>query len=341
MKGLESLLSKMFSIAGFLFCALVIFFAGRKLSWYGDMIAVKTGLGKAWIGLILMATVTSLPELMVGISSSAIVQSADLAVGDILGSCSFNLAILAVLDIFVPKHQHLFFVASNRHILSGSLGTVLIAFAGLGLFLSQELVILPGIGLISLVFVIIYLFSIRVIYQNEMLGKLSEAGKDEPEKPMFSSRRLITGYVAYAFITVGAALFIPHFASRIAEQTGISASLMGTVFVAASTSLPEIAVSIAAVRLGAVDLAVGNLFGSNIFNILILVIDDIAYTRGVLLKDASDDNLVSVFSCVVMSAIAIAGFAYKAPAKKYFIAIDSLLILMFYFLNILLLSYIS
>ena len=99
----------MFSIAGFLFCALVIFFAGRKLSWYGDMIAVKTGLGKAWIGLILMATVTSLPELMVGIGSSAIVQSADLAVGDILGSCSFNLAILAVLDIFVPKHQHLFF----------------------------------------------------------------------------------------------------------------------------------------------------------------------------------------------------------------------------------------
>ena len=95
----------MFNILGFLICAVIIFFAGRKLSFYGDMIAEKTGMGKAWIGLILMATVTSLPELMVGVSSSAIVASADLAVGDIVGSCTFNLAILAILDLFVPNHH--------------------------------------------------------------------------------------------------------------------------------------------------------------------------------------------------------------------------------------------
>src|SRR5687767_7432549 len=75
---------------GFLVCAAIIFLAGRKLSFYGERIAEKTGLGKAWIGLILMASVTSMPELMVGISSTAIVGSADLAVGDILGSCIFN-----------------------------------------------------------------------------------------------------------------------------------------------------------------------------------------------------------------------------------------------------------
>ena len=51
----------------------MIFLAGRKLSHYGDLLAERTGLGKAWIGIILLATVTSLPELMVGISSSAIV----------------------------------------------------------------------------------------------------------------------------------------------------------------------------------------------------------------------------------------------------------------------------
>jgi cation:H+ antiporter len=328
----------MFSIGGFLICAIVIFFAGRKLSWYGDKIAEKTGLGKAWVGLILLATVTSLPELVVGISSSAIVQSADLAVGDILGSCAFNLAILAALDIFVPRHQHLFYIASGRHILSAALGTVLVAFAGLGIWLPQELVLLPGIGVFSLAFVIIYLLSIRVIYQREMMDREIEKNNLQVEQ-LPSMRRLVTGYFAYACITVGAALFIPQFAEEIVEQTGMAASFMGTVFIAGSTSLPEIAVSIAAVRMGAIDLATGNLLGSNIFNILILVIDDILYTKGVLLKDASDNHLVTVFSCIAMSAIVVAGFAYRAPAKKYFIAIDAVLILLLYFLNILLLSY--
>jgi cation:H+ antiporter len=247
----------MVNVIGFLVCAIIIFFVGQKLSSYGDMIAKKTGLGKVWIGLILMATVTSLPELIAGISSAAFVQSADLAVGDILGSCTFNLAILAALDIFVPRNQHLFSLASNRHILSASLGIILVASAGLGLFLPQHLVILPGIGVISFAFAVIYLFSIRVIYMQEMLVRLSETGESEEEKEMPSSRKLITGYIGYAMVIIGAALFIPLFAAKIVEQTGIAAPFMGTVFIAASTSLPEIAVSIAAVRLGAIDLAVG------------------------------------------------------------------------------------
>ena len=104
-------------IAGFLVCATIIFFAGRKLSRLGDRLAVLKGWSKAWVGLILMATVTSLPELMVGVSSAAIVRSADLAVGDILGSCAFNLGILALMDAFVPRRKHLFEMASPSHVL--------------------------------------------------------------------------------------------------------------------------------------------------------------------------------------------------------------------------------
>ncbi len=91
------------SFAGFIVCAAIIFYAGKRLSYYGDALAELTGLGKAWIGLILMAAVTSLPELVVGISSTVLVQSADLAVGDILGSCAFNLGILSMMDFFMPK----------------------------------------------------------------------------------------------------------------------------------------------------------------------------------------------------------------------------------------------
>ena len=94
----------MIDIGAFIAAGVVIFFAGRKLSYYGNRIADLTGMGKAWLGLILMAAITSLPELMVGISSSAILESADLAVGDVLGSCAFNLGVLALMDALVPKH---------------------------------------------------------------------------------------------------------------------------------------------------------------------------------------------------------------------------------------------
>lgn len=333
----------MINIFGFTLCAIIIFFAGKKLSIYGDKIAEKSGLGKAWIGLILMASVTSLPELIVGISSSSIVRSADLAVGDVIGSCAFNLTILAILDIFVPKHQHLFFVASGqRHILSAALGLVLLALAGFGLFLPLDYVVIPGLGIISMLFIIVYLASVRIIYQYDQIRKLTEPESVESENvKSLTLRSLFLRYTGYALIVILAALFVPYFADKIATETGLGTSFVGTVLVAASTSLPEIAVSISAVRMGSVDLAIGNLLGSNIFNMLILALDDLFYTDGILLKDASDIHLISIFSAVVMAGIAIAGFTYQAPKKRFLMAIDAFLMLGVFILNMIILYMLS
>ena len=332
----------MINSVGFIICAVIIFLAGRKLAFYGERIAEKTGLGKAWIGLILMASVTSMPELTVGISSTAIVGSADLAVGDVLGSCLFNLAILAMLDIFVPNHQHLFFVASSsRHILSAAFGMILVAMAGLGLFFEQDLVLIPGIGIMSFIFLFLYLLSIRIIFRFETVLKASETTGVETAKETASLRHLIIQYSLYALITISAALLIPYFAEKIAVQTGLGNSFVGTFFIAASTSMPEIAVSIAAVRFGSIDLAIANLFGSNIFNILILAFDDLFYTKGILLKDASEGHIVTAFSCLIMNAIAIAGFTYRAPKKRFLMSIDAFLILAFYIMNMFLLYHLK
>src|SRR5574342_315577 len=83
----------------FALCAGVIFFAGARLSYYGDVLADKTGLGRTWIGVALLASVTSLPELITGISSVALVGVPDIAAGDALGSCMFNVVIIALLDL--------------------------------------------------------------------------------------------------------------------------------------------------------------------------------------------------------------------------------------------------
>jgi cation:H+ antiporter len=328
----------MIYIGGFIVCATVIFLAGKKLSLYGDMLAEKTGISKGWIGIILMASVTSLPELIVGISSSAIIESADLAAGDIFGSCAFNLGILAVLDAFVPKHQPLTGIASPTHMVNAALGIVLLALAGFALFLPYDIVIIPWIGLSSTIFIIAYFVSVRVIYNNEKKYALHDTTVAHV-LPTLSLKKIICNYALFAFIIILSALALPFFAEHIAEMTGLGKSFVGTVFLAVSTSSPEIAVSVAAVRMGSINLAVGNLLGSNIFNILILAIDDVFYTKGVLLKDASDVHIVSVLSTIIMSAVVIIGLSYRANGKRHWMAWDAAIIVLIYLLNLVLLAY--
>ncbi|HQX73181.1 MAG TPA: hypothetical protein PK298_09760, partial [Chitinophagaceae bacterium] len=152
-----------------------------------------------------------------------------------------------------------------------------------------------------------------------------------------SLRKIILNYSVFAGIIIVAALSLPYFADHIAELTGLGKSFVGTFFLAASTSLPEIAVSIAAVRIGSVDLSVGNLLGSNIFNILILALDDMVYTKGFILQDASDFHLLSVLSTIVMSAIVIIGLSYRAKGKRFWLAWDAAIIFIVYILNLILL----
>ena len=329
----------MIHVTGFLACAIVIFFAGRRLSHYGDLLAEKTGMGKAWVGLILMASVTSLPELMVGISSSAFLQSADLAVGDIFGSCAFNLGILAILDAFVPNRNSLLGMASINHVVAASLGIILLTLAAFAIFLPKDIVISPWIGLTSLLFIVVYLVSIRLIYLNETNPEHG-GGQTPPGRPGLEGitlRFIISRYVFFALIIIASALTLPYFAEHIAEFTGLGRSFVGTFFLAVSTSLPEIAVSLAAVRMGSIDLAVGNLLGSNLFNILILAIDDILYTKGHILKDASVNNLFSVFSTILMTAVVIIGLSFHIKGKRYLLAWDAMLVGIIYCVNLFLL----
>jgi len=326
----------MIDIIGFAICGIIIFFAGQKLSHYGDLISSLSGLGRAWIGLILMASITSLPELMVGISSSAIIESADLAVGDILGSCALNLGILAMMDAFVPNRKPIFGTASQNHVIAAAMGIVLIVMAGAGIFLPEDYMIVGGLGLISFSFIVIYFGSIFLIYRFDLKQKVAEAVKHEAKEGM-SLSKVVLHFSGYAIVIVGAALMLPHFTDNIATMAGLDKSFAGTLLLAVATSLPEIAVSIAAVRLGAVDMAVGNLLGSNLFNILILAIDDIFYTKGNLLKDASDMNLISCLATVLMAAIAIIGLSYRLEAKRFWLAWDALLIFSIYIANMVIL----
>ena len=329
------------NVAGFLLCSVLIFYHGTKLSYYGDLISIKSGLGKAWVGLILMASVTSLPELVIGISSVTVVQSADLAVGNVLGSCVFNLAILSLLDAILPGQPVLTRVPVSN-VLAATLGTILLCLVGLGLYLPDEFQIMNWIGGTSLGFLVIYLISIRLLhtYGKKSNPAIGAVNPPEESADKLSLRYVILWYAVHAAMVIAAAVVLPYFSEQIAIATGIGQSFVGTLMLAASSSLPEVAVSVAAARIGNAEMAVGNLFGSNIFNILLLTVSDIFYVSGNLLKEASESNMVTVLAIITMNAIAIAGLTFRPEKKAFrFFAWDSTLILLLYLATMLFIFY--
>ena len=259
----------------FLLCALLIVVVGSLLSRYADVLAEKTGLGRSWVGAVLLAGATSLPELATGISAVSVVGDVNLAAGGVLGSCLFNLLLLAVLDLGTGP-EPLLRRAETGHILSAGLGSALLMLVAASLFVTEAI---PGlhvgwIGLPSVLILLVYYVSVRVISffeqrrTAEMLSR--EAAVYQYEAIPLWRAGLIFALLSLAIIALG--LWLATLGDQIVAATGLGASFVGTIFLAITTSLPEIAASYVALRLNAVDLAVSNIFGSNIFTMFALAI---------------------------------------------------------------------
>lgn len=317
----------MYALIGFLVCAAVIVYAGSKLSAYGDIIAEKTGLGRSFIGLVLLATVTSLPEVFTGLSSVFVIDAPDLAVGNVLGSCLINLFILALLDP-LSKDQPISSRAGQGHILTAMISIVLLSITASSMIFQNIIPDFGHIGLYSIFIFLIYLIGVRLIYLFEK-NNISDA-MDQISYEKYNLRQVVLKYIFNAALIIIAAIFIPIFSEELILMSGMSQGFFGTIFVAASTVLPEFVVSIAAVRIGAINLAMGNIFGSNIFNICILALDDIFYFKGPILSHVNSSHLISLFTCIIMTAFISAGIIFKVRKKNFFISIDALTLIIIY-----------
>ncbi len=315
----------------FALCIGLIGLAGTRLIRYGDAIASWTGMSRSWIGLILVASVTSLPELVTGLSAVTIARAPDLAVGDVLGSCVFNLAILAAIDIGYRKAP-LYGMASQQHLLSAGFGVVMLAATAWLLLLDQQ-GLLPALGHVSLaspLLLALYLLALRAIYLNEK----RQPAYTEPGPALMSLRTALTGYALAAMGVVASGIWLPLIGVELARVMGWSNSLVGTLFVALATSVPELATSWAALRLGAVDLALGNLLGSNLFDLLILAFDDLAYLDGSLYRAVSTQHVLSALSACLMSGAVVVALAFRPAVRvRHVGSWTSLALLAVYLLN--------
>ena len=324
--------------ASFFACTAIIVYCGYQLSKYGDIIAEKTGMGRTWIGVVLMATVTSLPELVTGISSVTFAGVPDIAVGDVLGSCVFNILILAVLDALY-RPMPISTKAHYGHVLSAGFGIFLLSAVAGSLFLGTRLAPFGWIGLYTLLIAVIYVVSMRLVfnYEKRQVAAYLKERKEELKYASVPLKAAALKYAVNALAVIGAALVLPRVGAAIAVQTGLGQSFVGNILIAITTSLPEVVVCVAAVRIDAVDLAIGNLFGSNIFNVFILALDDVFFMKGPLLSFVGSAHAVSAMSAICMTAIAVISLTYRAEKKKLPLAWDSIGIVLIYIGNVMLL----
>lgn len=322
----------------FIICTSLIVYSGIKLSKYGDIIAEKTGLGRTWIGVVLMASVTSLPELVTGISSVTYANAPDIAAGDILGSCVFNMLIFAILDA-IHRTMPISAKAHHGHVLSAGFGILLLGIVSIGIIFNNYSFRLGWIGIYTLFFIVIYFVAMRLIYfyEKKQISAFMKEMAVELRYENIKTKTAVINYALNAVIVIAAAMFLPGIGKGIAANTGLGQTFVGNIFIAVSTSLPELVVSVSAVRMGSIDLAIGNLLGSNIFNIFILAIDDILFVKGPLLSFASPNHVISAISAILMTAIVVIGLTYRAERKRLFLAWDSMGIVVVYIINLMLL----
>lgn len=292
---------------------LVVFAAAIVLSRSGDRIAEGSGLGRVWTGSILLAAATSLPELATDVAAVRM-GAPNLALGDLMGSGMANMLILAVVDLTVRKRAVLRQAALD-HALAMALATIMTALASV-LVLARAGTGVGGLSFGSVLLLAAYLAGTRTLFDHSRkAGAPALAEVAAPPRHTVDVRREVRSFAAAALVILVAAPAFAWSAKGIAEATGLGNTFVGTFLVGLATSLPELVASIEAVRLGAVDLAVGNLFGSNAFNMLIVMPLDLASPGASVFAAADPAHAITGLLTIVLMALGLAAIVYRSERR--------------------------
>lgn len=311
----------------FVVSSFLVIFSGIKLSKYGDVIASKTPLGHSFVGVTFLALFTSLPELISSIGAVTIVDAPDLVFGNVYGSNMFNILIIFILDAIFKKDS-VFKSVSLSNIVTASFAILLPLISTFGFLLNIK--ILKGFSVISLVILIIYILSMYSAYRTI---DMSDSAIEEIDEDI-SLNKAVFIFMFMASIIVFAGLILSKSADEIATSTGLGRTVVGSFLLAAVTSLPEVSACVGAIRVGSPNMAIGNLFGSNVFNVTVIPIADIFYNKGDIFNAVSKINLFSAIASAIIVLIAVLGIQQDKLSKFRFghISLYSVYILLFYML---------
>ncbi|MFW5881199.1 MAG: sodium:calcium antiporter [Roseicyclus sp.] len=330
-------LSTTMLIGTFLAASAVIFFSGLRMTGLADLLADRTGLGEAIIGGVLLGAATSLSGIIVSITA-ALDGRASLAFSNSVGGIAAQTLFLAIADMF---HRRI-----NLEHAAADLGNV---FQGIVLMV---LLTLPFLALSSPEFTIWAVhpvsFAIPLVYAVGLIAgrrvheepqwtpvdtedtKTDQPDEEDAESRAKSTRRLFLTFGVLMLLMGVAGYAIAKSASELADRTGIADSIVGALATAVVTSMPELVTTIAAVRRGALQLAVGGIVGGNTFDTLFLMASDIAYRDGSLYHAAGDADYYWIATALLMTGILIGGLILRQRQGPARIGAESILLLAIY-----------
>lgn len=321
------------SIAAFAVATAVIVFAGQRLSQLADRLADRTGLGEALFGVIFLAGVTSLPDFAATLSA-AIDDRPDLAMSNVMGSMAVNLLFLGVADIVYRKANLEHAAASPVNLMLAGLLIVLLSLPLLAIFTSTEAYF--GIHPVTPVIIAAYLFGLHLVHRTRdkpmWFPRITrQTVSDAPETSAeYTESAHWPAFIGMALLTGLAGWILMESAKQIADLGGLSETLVGGILTALATSTPELVTTIAAVRLGALTLAVSNIFGTNCFNMLVVAAADAGYRQGSIYHDMAPVQMSWGLVSILMTAILLLGMVRRETYGIGRIGFESALILIVY-----------
>ena len=315
----------------FVVAAALIVVAAMQLAKYGDVIAARTKLGGMFIGVLLLAGATSLPELLTSINSINM-GSPELSAGNFFGSSAFNMFILAIL-VVLGRDQRVLRTSQGRHLVSGGfavfISTLVLFFLVANPILTHMKFNIGWVGIDSIIIMLFYVLAIYMIQQSEQDAVSTEMTEEE----LAEIPSLKVGLIGFALAAVVLGLVCPFMvraAEQISEITGLGTSFVGSSLVALVTSLPEMVTSISAISIGAADMALGNLFGSNMFNMFGIGVADIFYSKGRFLSTVDNSFIVVGMMGAMMTAFGLLGNIVKFKRIGKVMDIDSAILTILY-----------
>lgn len=312
----------------FLGLLLLVLIFGNRAARSADIIAEKKGLAKAFMGVVFISMITSFPELFTGISAGAIVESPDIAVGQIMGSCVFNLLIIGVIEVFFRK-KNIYQLTGKLNILPLGFSIIIITLVTLLISIKFKLSFFH-VGASSLVIFVLYLLFMYVIFRE----RKAEVLEEEKYKDRSLSKE-IAMFTISALIIIGVGVYLPLVGKELARIMNWNDSLVGVIFLALVTSFPEFVVSFSTARMGAFDMLLGNITGSNLFNIAIIFIIDLAYVKGNVLVEASTANVSVGLVAILMNIIVFFAVVRRSSYRVLnIISINGIILIALYIINV-------
>ena len=309
----------------YLLLAVLTVFLSVKLSYYVDCLDQKTNLSGAFIGGVLLAAVTSLPELFTSLTAVLGLDQPNLVQGNVLGSNVFNLSIIGGLMLFTVKGYQKANI-SKSHFATLIFGLSMYACVAFGVFVPIELPLGPlAINLASVAIIVVYVISMLTMKNDD-----TKTEEKEEEIPL-TIAQIVTRFIICAVLLVTVSVLLTQVTDKIAAALNLGATVAGAIFLGVATSLPELSASFNLVRIGNYNASFGNVVGSNVFNFTILAFADVLYTKGgIYMHESQTINLI-VFG--MLSTIFTMG-VIKGQKNKVLVLACSLLILASYVASI-------